>query len=71
MDIEYNLENLIMFLQKYKNKDVVLLKEELNVHSNAKSINYILSSKMCNSYKGKALFDNFIFVIMFILKQYN
>ena len=59
MNIEYNLEDLLVFLQKYKNKDVVSLKEKLNIHSNAKSINYILATNMCNSYKGKALFDNF------------
>ncbi len=60
MNVEYNLENLIMFLQKYKSKDIVSLKEELGIQSNAKSINYILASNMCYSYKGKVLFDNYI-----------
>lgn len=60
MNIEYNLEGLLKFLQKFKNNSILQLKEELNIHSNAKSINYILASNMCNSYKGKILFDSFI-----------
>ena len=60
MNVEYKLDDLLVFLQKYKNKDISSLKEMLNVHSNAKSINYILASNMCYSYKGKLLLDNFV-----------
>ena len=60
MQFEYNYENLLIFLRKYKGKSTQSLKKELNVDSNAKSINFILASKMCNSYKGKFLFDIFV-----------
>ncbi len=60
MNIEYKIDDLLLFLQKYENQDISTLKEKLNVHSSAKSINFILALSMCNSYKGKALFDNFI-----------
>lgn len=59
MSIEYNLDGLVSFLKKYKGKDILNLKEEFGINTNAKSINFIIASNICYAYKGKLLFNNF------------
>lgn len=57
MDFIVEISNLVSFLQKYIGKNVDNLLSELNIITKAKSKNYILSSALCSTYKGKDIFD--------------
>ena len=46
-----------IYINKFLNKDVGEIKEHFNIESKAKSINFILSKAICDSYKSKEFFD--------------
>lgn len=57
-----------IYVNKYLNKDTVELKSILNINSKSKSINYMLSKAICDSYVNKDFFETLAYENKIMIK---